>query len=393
MRQARWARTGLRDRLRSAFLAVGLVGIIGMGFVGYTFSQLIDARERLADQLDPAGVQTRRWVASVVDQESGIRGFALTGDESFLEPYEAGLPTAAEAEAEARRLLADERDLLDLADEFTQRSDRWRTEAAEPLLADLRGDADDDAIDADLRRSKSSFDQLRAAYRAFQDALDETRAEARRDLDDHTTALARAAAVAVLLAAAGLAATWVALNRWVIAPVAALASDARRVASGELRHEISVEGPRDLEDLGSDVEAMRQRILWELAQVEENQERLEEQAADLTRSNQELEQFAYVASHDLQEPLRKITGFCQLLQRRYGGQLDERADEYIAFAVDGAKRMQTLINDLLSFSRVGRTTETFQQVDLNPVAASAVATLQEAIADAGATVEVDRLPT
>ncbi len=76
-----------------------------------------------------------------------------------------------------------------------------------------------------------------------------------------------------------------------------------------------------------------------------------------------------MASHDLQEPLRKVSGFCQLLQMRYADQLDERANEYIHFAVDGAKRMQDLINDLLAFSRVGRTTESFETIDLDELAA------------------------
>src|SRR6202020_2913323 len=100
----------------------------------------------------------------------------------------------------------------------------------------------------------------------------------------------------------------------------------------------------------AEMETMRERIVQELGLVREAQLKLEEQALELTRSNADLEQFAYVASHDLQEPLRKVTSFCQALAKRYEGQLDERADQYIEFAVDGAKRMQVLINDLLAFS-------------------------------------------
>jgi PAS domain S-box-containing protein len=120
---------------------------------------------------------------------------------------------------------------------------------------------------------------------------------------------------------------------------------------------------------------------------------LQQHALELERSNAELEQFAYVASHDLQEPLRKVASFCQLLERRYKGQLDERGEQYIEFAVDGAKRMQQLINDLLSFSRVGRVTTGFAQVDLGQAFAQALAQLQSVIEEAAATVSADPLPT
>jgi len=101
--------------------------------------------------------------------------------------------------------------------------------------------------------------------------------------------------------------------------------------------------------------------------------------------NAELEQFAYVASHDLQEPLRKVASFCQLLEKRYADQLDERGVEYIGFAVDGAKRMQVLINDLLTFSRVGRPSTTKDvDVDLDGALDGALGNLTAAIEESGA---------
>ena len=115
-------------------------------------------------------------------------------------------------------------------------------------------------------------------------------------------------------------------------------------------------------------------------------------AEELRRSNAELEQFAYVASHDLQEPLRTVSSYCQLLEKRYKERLDEDASDYIDFAVSGAKRMQLLINDLLQYSRVGTRGKPFRPTELNQVFADAVSSLDRAISEAGATVTRGELP-
>jgi light-regulated signal transduction histidine kinase (bacteriophytochrome) len=131
---------------------------------------------------------------------------------------------------------------------------------------------------------------------------------------------------------------------------------------------------------------MRQRIVDELESSKSAKAALDDQAEELRRSNAELEQFAYVASHDLQEPLRKVASFCQLLEKRYGDQLDERGAEYIGFAVDGAKRMQRLINDLLTFSRVGRLNAMHTEVALDDALDTALGNLSTAIEEADAEV-------
>ncbi len=114
---------------------------------------------------------------------------------------------------------------------------------------------------------------------------------------------------------------------------------------------------------------------------------------ELKRSNAELEQFAYVASHDLQEPLRAVAGMVQLLQQRYQGQLDERANLYIAHAVEGATRMQTLINDLLAFSRVDTRGRPFAPVNVAAALRPALANLAVAVRESRATITHDELPT
>lgn len=123
------------------------------------------------------------------------------------------------------------------------------------------------------------------------------------------------------------------------------------------------------------------------------EQQLEQRAEELARSNAELQQFAYVASHDLQEPLRMVASYTQLLARRYKGKLGEDADTFIGFAVDGATRMQQLIQDLLAYSRVGTRGKEFLPTDTNALVDQVIADLAPAIAESGATVTRDDLPT
>ncbi len=117
-----------------------------------------------------------------------------------------------------------------------------------------------------------------------------------------------------------------------------------------------------------------------------------ERTLELQRSNDELEQFAYVASHDLQEPLRMVASYAELLADRYQGKLDEKADKYIGYAVDGAKRMQRLVNDLLTYSRVGTQGRELQPTDANTVAGHVLRALKGKIEQSGAHVEIGQLP-
>ncbi len=125
---------------------------------------------------------------------------------------------------------------------------------------------------------------------------------------------------------------------------------------------------------------------------EKTEEKLSDLVDELKRSNNELEQFAYIASHDLQEPLRMVSSFTQLLERKYKDELDEDAHEYINFAVDGAKRMQTLINDLLTYSRVTTRGKDFTKIDINEIVKQALFNLEMRIEENDAIVDVDELP-
>lgn len=133
-------------------------------------------------------------------------------------------------------------------------------------------------------------------------------------------------------------------------------------------------------------------IARDITEMKRSQGNLESLATDLKRSNEALEQFAYVASHDLQEPLRMIASYLQLIERRYKGRLDAEADQFIGFAVDGAKRLQTLIRDLLAFSRIGAKGKTAESVDMAVPIRTAMEDLKAAIAGKGASIIVGPMP-
>lgn len=128
------------------------------------------------------------------------------------------------------------------------------------------------------------------------------------------------------------------------------------------------------------------------AELKKKSDEIAEHSKELQRSNRELEQFAYIASHDLQEPLRMVASYCQLLRRRYQGKLDSDADDFIAFAAEGANRMQRLINDLLSYSRVGRHGAEHEPFPASLALETALANLRGPIKESGARIEVGELP-
>ncbi|ONI80839.1 histidine kinase [Saccharothrix sp. ALI-22-I] len=364
----------------AAVAALILVCAGGIGSLGVAVANLSDARVLMLDQIAPAHSMVSRLDTALINQENGVRGYVLTARQDFLTPYTDGQRAEREAVDAARSRLGPVRpDLVRDLDEVDRLAADWRRSYAEPLveLVTVSGNPQTTLVDAE--RGKELFDRLLAAVDELGDKLEQAADEARRSLDDVADEmlwLVVTLGVLLVLIIAGVA---VMLYRIVIAPLSGLAADVRQVSSGDFSHAVEAGGPRETVMLGQDVEAMRVRILADLE--------------ELRRSNSELEQFAYVASHDLQEPLRKVASFCQLLERRYSGQLDERGEQYLRFAVDGAKRMQVLINDLLAFSRVGRMSREQTLVDCDELVAEVLDNYSEVIERTGATIEVADLPT
>ncbi|MEU9560688.1 ATP-binding protein [Streptomyces sp. NPDC048161] len=367
----------------AVFVLVVCAGSVAGGLV---LSRMSDRTTELVDRIQPARSSSFQLQNALLDQETGVRGFALTGDTTFLRPYEQGMRDERHRLARMRALVGDEQPFADDLDRIAEAAREWRGRHAEPLIAEVRRDGPASESSSPIRRSKDEFDTLRRLYTAQQAHLDVARDRARADLGTARTTRDQvfiALVVGFLLAVVSLG---LLLHRMVGRPLNRLTAASDTVRSGAFRNRIEVGGPSDVRAVAAAVEDMRRRIVGELAASQEREKLLAEQAQELRRSNAELEQFAYVASHDLQEPLRKVASFCRLLEKRAAASLDDRARQYIDYAVDGATRMQVLIDDLLTFSRVGRVHDKWKPVGLDRTLDRALADLALVVEESGAVV-------
>jgi signal transduction histidine kinase len=376
----------------------GVVFLLAAGVTVLTVNITRLARDAVIDVIDPAVLRTLEVSTSLTAQETAVRTYGRTNDPQYLQDYRSALLRENAAMAQLDRLIA------------RLPATSPRTEVARSNLAALReasavwhrdyADAVIAAVPRLKTRTAAEYANVNAPrFLGVQDALDAQQAHL-TDLHDQGSQWLERGWNALLIVLVVLCALFIAMvvtfaliiRYVVLRPISKLTGQVRAVALGDFDRPLTVDRPAELAELSGRVDAMRGRIVREWRRAADAKQQLSDQAVELRRSNAELEQFAYVASHDLQEPLRKVASFTRMLEQRYGDQLDERAQQYIAFAVDGAKRMQMLINDLLDLSRVGRVGGEKAATDVGVVLETAVGNLSAQIEDIGATVTHDPLP-
>jgi signal transduction histidine kinase len=300
-------------------------------------------------------------LANSVDVETGQRGYILTGEESYLAPYNEGLKGVQENLKELRELTAD--------NSIQQRA----MDLLEPMIAARLATANERVS---IRREKG----LEAGIEAIRNGpgkqeMDEIRTQVgKMKLEEDRLLNLRSEEANASLRTAR---TVIALGEVLAVVFLCLAG---AIVGQEMMHRKWSE--EEVRQLNADLER----------RVAERTAELDERAKELARSNAELQQFAYVASHDLQEPLRMVASFTQLLAKRYKDKLDDDAQEFINYAVDGATRMQTLISDLLTYARIGTQGKSLVPTDCEALFNRVLESLKFAIEESGTVVSRDPLP-
>lgn len=382
-------------------LAVAIIALVQVRSIG----------ERVEDTYYPAIRQGDGATIALQDAQASVAAYVATCNEAALAPY-LRLEGLEIADGDTRAALAVDVE-VDLAHQAAAEGMRgWVGGYAEPVITAVRvveeaGGAGGEVcseVAATVRPAQADgdvlFESAQAAVVAYVDLLEEERAVALTHQEDWNQVLLGAVIALVLVCVMMGSLMWLSLETWVIRPLDNLAAAVKVVSDGELDREIDATiGEGEVAVVAAHVENMRRELVHHVEELRESAKEIEHahdllsvQARELERSNRDLEQFAYVASHDLQEPLRKVAMFTGMLRNRYEGKLDDRADLYIEYSVDGAKRMQRLIQDLLSFARVGRSTAARTDVRLEEVLSAGLHELEERITETGAVVTHDLLP-
>ncbi|GGL08892.1 sensor histidine kinase [Deinococcus radiotolerans] len=365
-------------------LGVGATITYGVNRNDQAVGLVLDAQTRLQLITDLA--------KQVSVMESGQRGYVITGQPLFLEPYENGKLT----------FQADVFALHDLSVTPLQRTNlarvqalvnRWHEEAAQPEIRARQ-------VSMSRAAERVSGGVGRTLLNDARTVLDTMTTNESIRLSDATRASKSLLRLVQLLSVAGvlLSVTLILftayrVTRSVSRMLLSLNSAAQSIAQGHYDQRTPRMPVEELAHLGAQFDAMASAVQDRERQLRGAAEALRATNEHLERSNRELEQFAYVASHDLQEPLRTIGSYTELLARRYHDQLDDRARQYIDFTTSATLRMKTLIQDLLVYSRVRKAPRVTQQVDLNVLTSEITADLNAQIRSSGAHVQVEALPT
>ena len=328
----------------------------------------------------------------VIDLETGMRGFVLVGQQPFLAPYQRGQRDVRERLAKLQLLSVSERQRANLS-RVRDLISRWDQQVAAPAIAARQTSK---ATAASRLAQQTQGKQLIDAARSVLATLERNemlRREAAASASLGTLRLTRTLTIAGLTSAL-LLLIFIAQRaaRTLTRGLETLNAGAGRIAQGHYGEPLLDVPVREVQALRGQFYVMANAVEQREANLKTAQAVLERTNRDLERSNRELEQFAYVASHDLQEPLRTIGSYTELLSTRYQGKLDDRADQYIQFTLSATLRLKELIQDLLLYSRVRQQGQASVMFSAQAVVQDVLDDFQNLIQRSGASVEVGELP-
>lgn len=358
-------------------LGVGLAVLVGVWLNAKSRTQVTDAQARLT--------LLELLSGDISTMENGQRGYIITGDQDFLTPY-LEAQGAFQAHVYALQDMSVTPEQRSSLEQLQKAVERWDQQAAQPEITARQTSLQEAVRQVALGTGKRLMEQARRE-------LDSMQLAENARLSDSGAASAATLNTVRWIAVAGLllGMLLVFLTIWRVSrtlsrTVSQVTESAREIAAGQYHLRLPDSPVLELAQLGEQFDRMA-------GAVQEREHALQSSNEQLARSNRELEQFAYIASHDLQEPLRTIGSYTELLAQRYSGQLDARADKYIAFTTQATERLKRLIQDLLAFSRVRQGGRRFGTVDTQQVVQEVLSDLKAQVEAVSGQIELGTLPT